>query len=89
MDYKDEPDDIPGMDDIDSEDLLDLLEEAVADGTVTKGSPGYGIALSVLAGKWDALTEKQRHIYTQHVQPILKDRVEKLAAQRILGRAPD
>ena len=39
IDYKDEPDDIPGMDGIGGKDLLDLLEEAMADGTVTQGSP--------------------------------------------------
>jgi len=89
MKYEDEYDDVPGMDDISSEDMSELLEEAVADGEIEENLPGYGIALVVLDGGWDALSPKQRAIFDKRVQPILTRRAEALAVQRILDRAPE
>lgn len=89
MEYQDEPDDVPGMDDISEEDNLEMLQEAVDDGEIDPESPGYGIALSVLHGNWDRLSAKQRNAFTKYVQPILEQRAVRLAAQRIADRAPD
>ncbi|RSE88617.1 hypothetical protein [Achromobacter denitrificans] len=89
MNYEDEHDNVPGMGDISSEDLSELLEEAVGDGEIEEKSPGYGIALAVLDGGWDGLSPKQRAIFDKHIQPILKRRAEALAVQRIWDRAPD
>lgn len=80
---------VPGVDDISSEDLSELLEEAVGGEEIEEKSPDYGIALAVLDGGWDDLTPKQRAIFDKHVQPILKQRAEVLAVQRICDRAPD
>lgn len=89
MNYEDEHDDVPGMSNISSEDISELLEEAVEDGEIDEKSPCYGIALAVLDGGWDELSPKQRAIYDKHVQPILERRAEELAVQRIHDRAPD
>ncbi|WP_162726380.1 hypothetical protein [Achromobacter insolitus] len=50
MNDEDKHDNVPGVDDISSEDLSELLEEAVGGGEIEEKSPGYGIALAVLDG---------------------------------------
>lgn len=89
MDYEDEHDNIPGMDEIAAGDLFELLEEAVAEGEIDDESPGHGIALAVLDGKWDNLSAKQKGVFTKFVQPVLERRAQRLAVQRTVNRAPD
>lgn len=89
MNYEDEHDNIPGADDVTAEDLLDLLDDAVAEGEVDPESAGHGVALAVLDGGWDSLSAKQKGAFTRYVQPVLERRAQKLAVQRVFDRAPD
>jgi hypothetical protein len=53
--------------------LRDLVEQAVQDGLLAEGSPGYVITQQVIRQGLDSLSPNYRHIYLTEVVPVLID----------------
>ncbi|EJL79065.1 hypothetical protein PMI15_04053 [Polaromonas sp. CF318] len=69
-------------------DLGDMLEELVEGGYIARNSAAHGVALLYLDKGLNALTDKQKAVYTRLVEPHMRDAATKREIDDVLARNP-
>lgn len=52
--------------------LHDTISDAVDEGYIEEGTSAFGVAQQVIHSGYDSLTDKQKWVYDNHVEPALK-----------------
>jgi len=66
--------------------LYDTITDAVDEGYIEEGTPAYGVAQQVIHSGYDSLTDKQKWVYDNQVEPALKRLFEQREAEEQRAR---